>query len=90
MMSFVNFETMRRRRVVWRRGGAPVGGAASGHGLPDAAPGTVLARVSVYTESPRALTLQMLLQPAPAVTALQSTRDHLKMPCMACLLTPRW
>ena len=38
MMSFVNFETMRRRRVVWRRGGAPVGGAASGHGLPDAAP----------------------------------------------------
>ena len=38
MMSFVNFETMRRRRFVWRRGGAPLGGAASGHGLPDAAP----------------------------------------------------
>ncbi len=36
MMSFVNFETMRRRRVLWRRGGAPVGCAASGHGLPDA------------------------------------------------------
>ena len=36
MMSFVNFETMRRRRVLWRRGGAPVGGAASGNELPDA------------------------------------------------------
>jgi hypothetical protein len=42
----------------------------------------VLAIVSLCTESPRALTLQMLLQPAPAVTALQSIVVALATPLL--------
>ncbi len=42
----------------------------------------MLAIVSLCTESPRALTLQMLLQPAPAVTALQSIVVALATPLL--------